>query len=540
MWPTDLDAKLEEYDVMELPGQQLPAAHADTLLDHVLNLDIKSPPGCLRLSSIMCSMGKSTLDIDVMEKMMAAGMNIALINMTFGTKEEHIEVIKMLRQASKNYSMRMNRNYPLGIAIMLTGKKMRTGKISDSFGDFIELKTGETVRLTTDETYRERCSVYTVYVDFMYFAEQVKKNDTVLLDNEEILLKVEVVSANTITCKIERGGMLGSHKDVFVPNKVMQMPDFTDKDKSYIDMAIRYQVDLIIATFISSADSLINLKQLLGEKGKKIAIVANIQTAEGFHNFDDIITIADGVIITRQELGSDISPKKLVIAQKNIIARANKANIPVFLNAHLLSSMRYHKLPLRAELLDIANCVLDGVDVLALSAETAVGQYPVEAVECMASTCKEAEACVWTKQVFYDLVDKTIIPCDQTTATALAAVLAAQRSIAAAIVVITSTGKSAQVVAKYRPRCPVIAVTRYTPIARQLHMWRGILPLIYEESPDADWQLDIEKRVAFGVKWAINQGFIRIGDPVVIVSGWKQGSGFTNTMRIIYASLDSF
>ncbi|PZC86603.1 pyruvate kinase [Helicoverpa armigera] len=539
VWPTEHDIKLAEYDAMELPGQQLSAAHAYTPLDHVLNLDIKAPPACTRLTGIVASMGKSTYDVEVLEKMIGAGMNTAMLNMNFGSREEHVECIKMLRIAAKNFSIKMGKNYPLSIAMRLSGRKIRTGRIAETFGESVELKPGEVVRLTTDETYKERCSTYTVYVDFMSFAEQMNKGDFILLDNETIMLKVEMISSTTLTCKIERGGVLGSYKDVFVPNVILNMPNYTEKDKLDIEMAINNQVDVIIASFVNTASCILELRAILGDKGKKLAVVANIQTIEGFRNFDSIMLEANGVMISRQELGSDITPKKLVIAQKNMIARANRVNCPICVSAHILSSMRFKKIPLRAELLDIANCILDGVDSLVLCAETAVGQYPVEAVAVMSNTCKEAEACVWTKQVFYDFIDKTPLPCDQSTGAAMAGVLAAQRSIAAAIIVVTTSGKSAQTVAKFRPRCPILAVTRYAMVARQLHMWRGIVPIIYEDAPETEWAADLEKRVNFVIKWSIERGFIRIGDPIVIVSGWRQGSGFTNTMRVVYATADT-
>ncbi|XP_073942409.1 pyruvate kinase-like isoform X1 [Choristoneura fumiferana] len=539
VWPTDFDVKLGEYDAMDLPGQQFPSANAMTPLDHILNLDIKAPPGCQRLTGIVAAMGKSTTELETIENMIAAGMNIALLNMSFGPRDEHIENIKTLRQAAKNYGMKMGRIYPLAIAARLSGRKIRTGRIADSYGETVDLKTGEVVRLTSDETYRERCSTYTIFVDFMYLADQVKKNDSILLDNETILLKVEVISANTITCKIERGGLLGSYKDVFIPNVVLDMPNFSEKDKLDIDMAVHHQVDIVIAPFVNSVDAITELRGLLGEKGKKISIIAQIQTIEGFNNFDNILTAANGIIVSRQELGSDITPKKLVIAQKNMIARANKANVPICISAQLLSSMRYQKLPLRSEILDVCNCILDGADALMLSAETAVGQYPVDTVMCLANACKEAEACVWSRQIYSDMVNKITIPCDAATGTAVAAVIAANRTIAAAIIVVTTTGKSAQIVSKFRPRCPIVAVTRYATIARQLHMFRGIVPIVYEDSPETDWQIDLDHRVKFCTKWMLEQAFIRVGDPLVIVSGSRQGSGFTNTMKINYATADT-
>ncbi|CAG5041507.1 unnamed protein product [Parnassius apollo] len=515
---------------MELPGQQLLAANAYTPLDHVLNLDIKSPAGCQRLTGIIATIGKSSNDIETMEKMMAAGMNVALLNLTFGTKEEHIETIKMLRQAAKNYSVVVGKNYPLAIAARLVGRKIRTGNISDTNEGPVELISGETVRLTTDTLYKDRCSSSTVFVDFINFAEQLKKGDIVLLDNETIQLKVEIISNTTLTCRIERGGFLGSNKDVFVPNVVLKTPNYSEKDKTYIDMAVHHQLDILIASFVNSVDSIIELKNMLGEKGKRIAVIANIQTTEGYRNYDEILEVANGIMITRQELGSDISPDKLVIAQKNMIARANKANVPVCLSAHLLSSMRYNKIPLRAELLDIANCILDGADALALSAETAVGICPVDTIACMANACKESEACVWTKQ--------TPVPCEQSTAIAMAAVLASHRTMAPVIIVLTTMGKSAFEVAKYRPRCPIIAITRHVITARQMHLYRGIIPLIYEATSDVDWQIYLEQRISFSTKWAMQRGFVRVGDPIVLVCGWKQGSQFINTMRIVYATTD--
>ncbi|XP_063360774.1 pyruvate kinase-like [Cydia amplana] len=538
VWPTNHDTALGEYDAMELPGQQLPSANATTPLDHHLHLDIKAPPGCQRLTGIIASMGKSTTDVEVLEQMIAAGMNIALLNFSFGNTEEHLEMIKTLRQAANNYSVKMEKMVPVAIAGRLSGKKIRTGRIAESYGDTVDLKTGETVRLTSDETYKDRCSTYTIFVDFMYLADQVKKGNNILLDNERISLIVEVISSTTMTCKIERGGQLGSYKDVFIPNVLLNMPNYTEKDRMDIEMAKSHQLDILIVPFVSSADAIRELKQLLGEKGKKIAIISQIQTIAGYRNFDEILDATNGILISRQELGSDITPKKLILVQKNMIARANKANIPVSISTQLLSSMRYHAQPLRSELLDVSNCVLDGADALVLTAETAVGQYPVETVACLANTCKEAEACVWTRQLFMDMIDTSPLPCSKLVAIGLAAVLAAQRTLAAGIVVITSTGHSAHIVSRFRPRCPIVAITRYPIIARQFHLWRGIIPLVYEDQPDPDWLVDVNQRVAFACKWMMERAFVRVGDPLVLVTGWREGQEFTETMRVVYAHAD--
>ncbi|CAB3257829.1 unnamed protein product [Arctia plantaginis] len=537
-WPTIFDAKVDGYSAMDLPGQQIAAAHANSPMAHLLNLDIDADPACQRLSGIMASMGPSTFDIGIMEKMMAVGMNLAYVNMSFGTREENREIIKMLREAAKSFSITMGKTYPLAIAMRLSGRKMRTGRIIESLGDSVTLEEGYAVKLTTDETYHDRCSNSTIYVDYMYLAEQLHTGDTILLDNETIVLKVEMISATTLTCKIERGGILGSYKDVFVPNVVFAMQNLPEKDILDIEMALQEQIDIIIPSNVTCAADITELRTVLSDKGKRVAIMANIQTIQGCHNFEEILKEADAILINRQELGSDITPKKLVRAQKKMIVQANKANIPICISAHLLNSMIYNKVPLRAEVLDIANCILDGADFLLLGPETAVGKFPVETITYLSNACKEAETCVWSKRVFTDLIDMMPLPCDQQTCTATAGVLAAQRCMAAAIVVITTTGNSAHIVAKFRPRCPIIAVTRYVQVARQMHMWRGIIPIIYEDDPDITWMRDVEKRANCGVRWAIEKGFARDDDPIVIISGWKNGSGTTNTMRVIYASLD--
>ncbi|XP_041970534.1 pyruvate kinase-like [Aricia agestis] len=537
VWPTDYDVKLDEYDAMDLPGQQLAASQASSTLDHILHLDVTAPAPCQRLTAIVASIGKSSRDIESIEKMLAAGMNIALINFVFGKLDEHIETIKNIREATKNYSRSVGRTCPLAIAGMLYGKKIRTGTILPTFGEKVELKAGENLRLTTDETYRERCSENIVYVDYMNLSEQVTKGTKVYLDNEKIMLLVDVVSKTTVTCKIVVGGHLGSNKDVFVSNTVLDMPNYSERDKELIEIAIRNQLDILIAPFVNSTDAITELRHLMGERGRRIAIVANIQTIEGFHNFDDILAKTNGVMITRQELGSDISPNKLVIAQKNMIIRANKANIPVLVNAHILKSMRKKRAPLRSELCDVANCVLDGADGLVLSAETAIGQSPVDTIRVITEVCKEAESCVWSERMFLEMMNKTPMPCDQTTGTALSAVLAAQRLLAAAIIVMTTSGKTAQIISRYKPRCPIVAVTRYAAIARQLHLWRAIMPLVYEETPKSDWEQDMKERIKFCTSWAMERGFMRVGDPYVLVSGFV-GAGASNTARIEYATDD--
>ncbi|CAG9836450.1 unnamed protein product [Diabrotica balteata] len=229
---------------------------------------------------------------------------------------------------------------------------------------------------------------------------------------------------------------------------------------------------------------------------------------KGMTNLDEIIEASDGIMVARGDLGIEIPTEKVFIAQKAMIARCNKAGKPVICATQMLESMTKKPRPTRAESSDVANAVIDGADCVMLSGETAKGDYPLEIPA----------------------------PLDMAQAIAISAVESANKTLAAAIVVITTSGKSAHLIAKFKPRCPIIAVTRIPQTARQCQMYRAILPLIYEADRQEDWLKDVDARLHYGITFGKSRGFVRTGDPVVVVTGWKQGSGYTNTLRIIYVS----
>ncbi|XP_049799433.1 pyruvate kinase-like [Schistocerca nitens] len=251
-------------------------------------------------------------------------------------------------------------------------------------------------------------------------------------------------------------------------------------------------------------------------------------------NLDEIIEASDGIMVARGDLGIEIPPEKVFLAQKAMISRCNKVGKPVICVTQMLESMVKKPRPTRAETSDVANAILDGADCVMLSGETAKGDYPLECVLTMANICKEAEAAIWQRQIFSDLSSKAVPPMDVAQSVAIATVEASMKCLATAIIVITTTGRSAHVISKYRPRCPIIAVTRYGQVARQCHLYRAILPLHYTAPPLQDWLKDVDVRVQFGLQFGKSRGFIRDGDPVIVVTGWKQGSGFTNTMHIVH------
>lgn len=252
--------------------------------------------------------------------------------------------------------------------------------------------------------------------------------------------------------------------------------------------------------------------------------------------FDEILEVSDGIMVARGDLGIEIPPEKVFLAQKMMIGRCNLAGKPVVCATQMLESMMAKPRPTRAETSDVANAVLDGADCIMLSGETAKGKFPVEAVKMQHAIAREAEAAIYHRQLFEELRRVAPLSRDPTEVTAIGAVEASFKCCAAAIVVLSKSGRSAQLLSRYRPRAMVIAVTRSAQAARQAHLFRGVFPVLYSKPPEAIWADDVDHRVQFGIESGKLHGFLRVGDLVIVVTGWRPGSGYTNIMRVLSVS----
>merc|ERR1719423_583398 len=489
----------------------------------------------MRLSGIVCTIGPVSRSPEVLLELLENGMNIARMNFSHGSHEYHGGTIANCRKAAELYKEKHGVDPCLAIALDTKGPEIRTGLLEGDDGrKELELKAGDTIKITTNDEFKEKCTADTLWLDYKNITKVLTPGKRIYIDDGLISVLAKEIGDDFVLGTVENGGNLGSRKGCNLPGTDTDLPAVSEKDKSDLQFGVEQGVDMVFASFIRDAAGVREIRKVLGEKGKDILVISKLENQQGVNNVEEIIAESDGIMVARGDMGIEIPPEKVFIAQKQIIASCNKHGKPVICATQMLESMVKKPRPTRAEGSDVANAILDGSDCVMLSGETAKGDYPIQCIKTMAALAREAEACLWNQRFFEDLMKSEHNAVhDTTSATSIAAVQASYLTRASAIIGLTTTGRTAFIASKYRAQCPFLAVTRSAPAARSMQIFRGVVPLHYPEDRAEDWGQDVDDRIQFGVDFGKKNGFIKAGDTVICITGWRKGAGSSNTVRIL-------
>jgi len=447
----------------------------------------------------------------MLERLVRAGMDVARLNFSHGTHPEREETIAALR------SIAGRTGRPVAILQDLAGPKVRIGPVA---AGSVQLEPDTPFTLTNRDVPGDGREVSLQYAEL---PNDVREGDPILLSDGAIELRVESTSPTDIGCRVVVGGELSGRKGINLPSRRLQIPFFTEKDKADLIFGLRQGVDYVALSFVRDVDDVRQVRSFITESGHDVPLLAKIEKHEALACIDEILDAVDGLMVARGDLGVEIPLERVPCVQKQLIRTANRAGKPVITATQMLRSMVNNPRPTRAEVTDVANAILDGTDAVMLSEETAVGQYPVAAVEILDRTAREAESVLEPR---YDLHDQDAPP-DSPAAVAESAVRLADRLHAAAILTCTASGSTARLVARHRPRTSILAPTPHDATLRRLSLVWGATPL---SIAPADSEETMERGALVAARDA---GCVATGDTVVVTAGVPLNvPGGTNTVEV--------
>ena len=460
-----------------------------------------------RNAKIIATVGPASSSRAQLKRLLQAGVDVIRLNFSHGNYDDHAKVIDEIRSLAKEEKR------SLAILQDLQGPKMRTGMLEA--GEAILLSPGEQITLTTRDVISTKD---TVQVKYDSFAQDVNEGDRILLDDGRIELRVTSIDGNDVATKVIYGGKLGSKKGINLPGINLSAPSLTKKDLQDIDFGLAHDVDAIALSFVRRADDILSLREAISSSthdGVTPLIIAKLEKPEAIDNLEQILTVCDGVMVARGDLGVEVAPERVPSIQKHIIQHANAAQRFVITATQMLDSMIGNPRPSRAEASDVANAVFDGSDILMLSGETAIGEYPVAAVETMNRIIRDAEK--HAPQWSCVLADEVLITDDDAVATTQAAKSLARDRDVAAIAVFTRSGRTARLMSYTRPRVPIVAFTPEAKTFHQLSLAWGVIPYLVKKANS------VEEMIARVRDACLASAIVNHGQQIVLVASLPIG-----------------
>lgn len=468
----------------------------------------------MRKTKIICTIGPASESEEKLRELMQVGMNVARFNFSHGTHEEHKKKFDRVVKVSNELGL------PVATMLDTKGPEIRLKNIE---GGRTELVAGQQFILTTEELLgnNERVSI-----TYKNLKNDVSAGTTILIDDGLIEMVVDAIEETDIICTVINGGPVSDHKGVNVPGAVLSMPYISETDRSDIMFGCDMGFDFLAASFVRGKEDILAVRQILAEQGSDMKIIAKIENMQGIRNLEEIILVSDGIMVARGDMGVEIPLEEVPVIQKQMIRMAEKEGKHVITATQMLESMIKNPRPTRAEATDIANAIYDGTTAIMLSGESAAGKYPVEAVKTMARIAERTEQDIdYNGRMKRRELGKEV---DVTTAISHATCMTAMDLKASAIITVTISGFTAGMIARYKPKCPVIACSVSPRVCRQLGLAWGVIPVWIARESTADDLFEV------AVHAAEEAGYIQKGDKVVLTAGVPLGvSGNTNMIRVV-------
>lgn len=470
----------------------------------------------MRRTKIICTIGPACESEEKLKELMLAGMNVARFNFSHGTHKEQLEKYNRVLRARKEL------NLPVATLLDTKGPEIR---LRDFEGGRVELAAGQTFTLTTEEMLGNAQKAAITYKNLK---NDISVGTTILIDDGLIEMVVEEITGNDIVCHVINGGFVSNHKGVNVPGAVLSMPYISVADMEDIVFGIEHGFDFLAASFARTKEDILAVRKILDERGSRMKIIAKIENMQGINNLEEIIEVSDGIMVARGDMGVEVAMEEVPVLQKKMIKMAVEKGKHVITATQMLESMIKNPRPTRAEATDIANAIYDGTTAIMLSGESAAGLYPVEAVRTMARIAERTEQDIdYRSRLQKNQCGDASEP-DITTAISYATCNVAMNLHAAAIITVTMSGFTANMIARYKPGCQVIGCTVDEKVCRQLYLLWGVNPVMInkEETTDA-----LFEEAVFKSKQA---GLIHSGDTVVITAGVPLGvAGNTDMIHVV-------